>query len=297
VDDDVTQGRAPVADSAGLAVLSDAANAYQARMGPRLLAVYALGSLAHGGFSPVVSDVDVGLVLTDPLRPSDPDHIKAVAEAVKAGATPLHERLSVFWDTPSTVRGQQTGGRFPPLDLLDLIEHGLLVAGEDIRRTLPSPTREELLVAGAEFALDFLAGIRSASPSDQDVGSMRPADDSAVEQIRRPEALLARGVRRLTKLILFPTRFLYTAETGSVGTNQSAAEHYLAADGPAAALVSAALGWRTTPPDHEVAAALLREQMIPLYLHYIDDHETRLAAAGRLDLTGAFKEWRRRILE
>jgi hypothetical protein len=34
----------------------------------RLLAAYALGSLAHCGFSEHVSDVDLGLVLAHPLR-------------------------------------------------------------------------------------------------------------------------------------------------------------------------------------------------------------------------------------
>jgi hypothetical protein len=33
----------------------------------RLIAGYALGSLAHGGFSPLVSDVDLGLILEDPV--------------------------------------------------------------------------------------------------------------------------------------------------------------------------------------------------------------------------------------
>ncbi len=42
---------------------------YRKVLGPRLVAAYALGSLAHGGFSPLVSDVDLGLVLTDPIEP------------------------------------------------------------------------------------------------------------------------------------------------------------------------------------------------------------------------------------
>jgi hypothetical protein len=39
--------------------------------------------------------------------------------------------------------------------------------------------------------------------------------------------LIAAGVRRLTKLVLFPVRFLYTAATGRVGTNDAAAAWYL----------------------------------------------------------------------
>jgi len=53
----------------GEAVLADAVAALAAAFGPRLLAVYALGSLAHGGFRPLVSDVDVAAILTDPIEP------------------------------------------------------------------------------------------------------------------------------------------------------------------------------------------------------------------------------------
>ena len=280
------------------AVLAEATNAYRRAFGERLLAAYALGSLAHGGYSPLVSDIDLGLVVADPLRRSDADTIQRVAEALKAGGSALHERLSVFWGTPSTLAGQEVGGRFPPLDRLDLIQHGRHLYGEDARESLPQPSRTDLLVAGAEFALDFLAG---AGPmhghGGQDACSFRPAADDAVVQIRRPEVLVAQGVRRVTKLVLFPVRFLYSAETGLVGTNHAAADHYLAINqAPGAALVAAALFWRDHPPDPTVATALLQREMIPLYLHYIDDHIARLTAADRRDLSEAFAQWRHRIV-
>jgi hypothetical protein len=105
-------------------------------------------------------------------------------------------------------------------------------------------------------------------------------------------------VRRLTKQVLFPVRFLFTAATGRVGTNQLAVEHHLATPGaPAQRLVAAGLGWRDAAPDDEAAMALLGAEMVPLYLHYIDDHRERLAALGRPELAAAFAEWRRRILE
>ena len=36
--------------------------------------------------------------------------------------------------------------------------------------------------------------------------------------------------------------------------------------------------------------------MIPLYLHYIDDHIARLTGLGRTDLADAFGSQRRRLL-
>src|ERR1700733_1477566 len=137
----------------GEAVLAQALAAFQTALGPRLTAAYALGSLAHGGFSPLVSDVDLGLVLDDPFRIKDRFTIRSVTGAVRAGGSPLHQRLSVFWGTPSTLRGTASGGRFPPLDRLDLLEYGRLLAGAAARDRRAPPGRSGRLVAGAPFAL------------------------------------------------------------------------------------------------------------------------------------------------
>ena len=53
----------------GRAVLMEAVRAYRGALGSRLVAAYGLGSLAHGGFSPQVSDVDLCLVLGRPTGP------------------------------------------------------------------------------------------------------------------------------------------------------------------------------------------------------------------------------------
>ena len=276
----------------------ETAEAYHAVLGTRLLAAYALGSLAHGGFSELVSDVDLGLLLSDPLRPADGKTIQAVADAEKAKGSPLRERLSVFWGTPATLRGERDGGRFPPLDRLDLIENGrLLVGDDDTRRGLPPPAGRDLLVTGAQFALDYLAGIsRSAGLPEAGLGSMQPATDNAINQIRSPDVLLRRGVRRVTKIVLFPVRFLYTAATGRVGTNHAAADRYLQDDqAPSTTLVAAVLAWRTAPPDQVLASQLLGEQLVPLYLYYIDDHIRRLGSIGENSFAVAFREWRDRL--
>ena len=274
----------------GEAVLERAVTAYAGALGDRLVAVYALGSLAHGGFSPLVSDVDLGLILADPLRAGDRATIGDVAGAVRASGPGLPERLSVFWGTPSTLSGQVPGGRFPPLDRLDLLEHGRLLTGRDAREAAARPDRAELLVAGARFALGSLSGTGT--------GSGPPADASVLDEIAAPSRLVSRGPRRLTKVVLFPVRFLYTAATGQAGLTALAVEHYLATPGaPAAALVIAALAWRTQPPaDATAAAALAGRELIPLYVYYIDDHVPRLLTAGQHELADRFRQWRARLL-
>jgi hypothetical protein len=99
--------------------------------------------------------------------------------------------------------------------------------------------------------------------------------------------------------VLFPVRFLFTASTGQVGTNDAAVARYLDdAAAPSKPLVAAALGWRTAPPTDQAAGAeLLQEQLVPLYLYYIDDHITRLRALGELELAGAFEQWRERLVD
>jgi len=281
----------------GEIVLARAVSAYQAALGPRLIAGYALGSLAHGGFSPLVSDVDLGLVLDDPLRANDRMTIRKVARSVKAGGSSLDQRLSVFWGTPVTLQGQRRGGRFPPLDRLDLLEYGRLLTGRDVRAVVARPGDAELLVAGAEFALGYL-GAKGAALPDRLRGwvRLRP-QDSALNEIRTPSRLVARGPRRLTKIVLFPVRFLFTAETGRVGTNTLAAEHYLASDyAPAATLVTAALAWRRERPADDEATELLSRELVPLYVQYLDDHIARLQAVNSYRLADGFQRWRTRLL-
>jgi hypothetical protein len=105
-------------------------------------------------------------------------------------------------------------------------------------------------------------------------------------------------VRRVTKLLLFPVRFLYTATSGEVGTNDAAVALYLEDEqAPSKALVAAALGWRTTgPTDEEAAGELLRRHIVPLYVHFIDDHIGRLASLAKTELATASGAWRERLV-
>jgi predicted nucleotidyltransferase len=285
----------------GETVLSEAVEAYREALRERLLGAYALGSLAHGGFSELVSDVDLALIVSDPILPGDAATIEQVAAAEKRNGSDLHSRLSVFWGTPSTLREERSGGRFPALDRLDLIESGRLLAGsDDARRGLPRPSSAELIITGAEFALDYLAGLRAPADARGDaLGSIRFAGEDALEQILSPVLLVREGVRRVTKLVLFPVRFLYTAATARVGTNDAAVERYLDdREAPSRALVAAARAWRTGAAFGALdATALLGRELVPLYLHYIEDHIARLAALDRADLVDSFSDWRARLID
>ena len=262
-------------EAKGEAILAQAVAAAQDTWGARLLAAYALGSLAHGGFSDLVSDVDLGLVLADPLEATDSERVAALGARVKAGGAPLAERLSVFWGTPSTLRERAEGGRFPPLDRLDLIRYGRLLAGSDARDDLPLPDRRALVLAAAAQALRSLG---------------QPA---AIAELKDPEGLLAAGVRPLTKRILFPVRFLYTARTGEIGRNHDAVAHLITVEPPPIAdLGAAALRWREAAPSTDEALPLVRAGILPLYRRFVEDHAQRLRDYGEPALAADYDAWR-----
>jgi hypothetical protein len=172
-----------------------------------------------------------------------------------------------------------------------------LLAGTDARDGVARPGRAELLVAGAQFALGTLGGDPDLGARVKGLVMRNRRGDDPVREIRTPALLASRGPRRVTKVVLFPVRFLFTAATGRVGTNALAAEHYLASpDVPATNLVAAAVAWRAAPPAEDAAAELLGSELMPLYLHYIDDHIARLDDAGRPRLAGRFRRWRARLL-
>jgi predicted nucleotidyltransferase len=265
---------------AGERVLSEAVKLSQERWGARLVAAYALGSLAHGGFSIHVSDVDLGLVLSDPLDDADAISVRELSDAVKAGGAPLSERLSVFWGSFGTLSGSTGGGRLPPLDLLDLKQFGRLLAGRDVRSQLRAPTLRELVVASAQHALRQLSTPETTA------------------HLRNPFELANAGTKTLTKRVLYPVRFLFTARTGQVGMNDEAVKHFATAqDGPALALARKALEWRFDPPGpgNDAVVEILREGLLPLYRIFLTDYEQRLREYGEPKLAQAYREWQHRL--
>lgn len=234
----------------GERVLHAAVNAAAEVFGDQLDAAFALGSLAHGGFTPLVSDVDVALVLRS--LPSA-DRVATVYELVRSRHRDrLAQRLSVFWsDWPGVHHGHRGGDRLPPVDRLDLLRSGRLLHGTDRRAGAVPPSTDDLVRGAAEFATERF-------------------DAAYFDRLRSPEVLLADGVRATTKAVLFPVRFLYTRHTGRFADNDTAATWYR---GPARPLVTAALRWRTGDiTDHAAARRLLDAHLIALYQEFAADY-------------------------
>lgn len=246
----------------GETVLAAATTEAVAAFGDELVAVYTLGSLAHGGFAPEVSDVDVALVVRSTGGPTA-SRVHDVVERVRdrvPGA--LSQRLSVFWADPATVRRGRGGSpaRLPAVDRLDLLEHGVLRHGTDVRDGAVRPDHAELVAGSAAFLAERVDGEWLAGIAD-------------------PAALLRGGARTVTKTVLFPVRFLHTVRTGEIGRNDDAVAAYAQAGGPHAELATAALDWRRgSVRDRGAASELLTAHLPALYRECVDAHLAALPA-------------------
>jgi predicted nucleotidyltransferase len=174
----------------------DVAQLFRADLGAVLVEAYKLGSLAHGGFSDIYSDIDVGLVLSCPKPPLQ------MSELI-AGAKALHSeygrKLSVFWGNPDF-----DWGRLPVIDRLDLLDHGVaLLYG--IKPSLRRPTKDEIhreqlqsIERSWKPRLPELSGLTSLEPKD-----------------RKP----------YIRAILYAARLIYTWDKLVVGSNDSAVDY------------------------------------------------------------------------
>lgn len=228
----------------------------------QLSAAYILGSFARGAPS-TVSDIDFAVILTHPVSQADEKKINDLVTEVQKMNLPYAARLSVFWGSVESLNTATSIGRFPPLDRLDLIENGCLLHGSDIRKKLIRPTQRELIIAGAEFALDKLN------------------IDKIISAITQPELFFPKLDNiYLTKIILMPVRLLYTAFTGEIGHNDTAVAYYAQHfPNSSAKLVEAAFRWRTKPPHNkteEVLFLLENESLQTLYQQFIGCYSTQL---------------------
>ena len=111
------------------------ARLFQAKLASALVEAYKLGSLAHGGFSNLYSDIDIGLLLNCPAAPA---LMAELIDEAKTIDSDYGKKLSVFWGNP-----EYHWGRLPNLDRLDMLDHGVaLLNGHKPR--FRRPTKEEI---------------------------------------------------------------------------------------------------------------------------------------------------------
>jgi hypothetical protein len=236
-------------ERAGWDVIEAAVDAAEERLGDRLASAYTIGSLAHGGFAPAVSDVDLALLTGEPV-----DDIADVVEEIRdevAGTWELGSRLSIFHAPWAEFADPPEGARFPPIDRFDLVRYGILVGGTDLRgayATLPS--------AGEIRAHAVESALRRVTPEqlDADLGQL------AAGGVSVPDA---------TKAVLWPIRLQHVCDIGQATGNADAVAHYISLpDAGHAALAQDALAWRdlSAIPDPENTLARIDGEIRDLHI-------------------------------
>ncbi|MCC2624436.1 MAG: polymerase beta domain protein region [Burkholderiales bacterium] len=251
----------------------------------RVIAIFKIGSLgSHGDFS-LCSDVDVALML-DEVRDSDYTVIQKLINEIKAVDLEYADRLSVFWSSYNEDTFKNGIGRFPPLDRLDFIRHGILLTGTDFRSELPIPTQKEVVLASAEFIISFMLPVEKFN-----------------ELKLCPEKIIAKGARYFTKFVLFPVRLLFTLDhPGIIGTNKDSVEHFnkmIATLIPEAKeIINSAYDLRNTPANSvaPINPEKLRIALLPLYVYCINRYQDATLALENMQLANKLELLEKEII-
>ena len=169
---------------------------FKARLGPALVEIYKIGSLAHGGFSAIYSDLDVGLLLGCAEPPA------AIAEYIaeaKARHPDYGKKLSVFWGNP-----EYPWGRLPVIDRLDLLDHGEPLLHNHLPAFL-RPDQEEIRGALLE--------------------SLQKSWLPRLDDLSRLPGLEPKDRKPYIRAVLYPARFIYTWDCLAVDSNDRAVQY------------------------------------------------------------------------
>lgn len=253
-------------------VVADTVEAACEVFGAEIEAMYTLGSLAHGGFAPLVSDVDVAIVLASAGADTAARIARVQSLVVARASDPLSERLSLFWGDWHAVRTGEGECRLGPVDRLDLLQSGCLLVGSDLREPSVRPSAEQLLMMSADFILGKFT-----------VGYLEGLGDS--------RALAASGPRAVTKAILFPVRFVYTLRTGCIGLNEASANWYGSEALPGSALALKALEWRNEGiNDPDLAVQMLDAELASLHFECLTEYARELDCLGETTRAAALAD-------
>ena len=169
---------------------------FRSELGRSLVEVYKLGSLAHGGFSAIYSDIDVGLLLNCQEPPLD---FAALVTQAKSLHPELGKKLSVFWGNPAF-----SWGRLPVIDRLDLLDYGVPLLG-DHKANFPRPTEIEVHQALRE--------------------SIEKNWQPRIPELQALTRLEAKDRKPYVRAILYAARLIFTWDKLAVDSNDRAVEY------------------------------------------------------------------------
>jgi hypothetical protein len=161
-----------------------------------LVEVYKLGSLAHGGFSNIYSDIDVGLLLNCNEPPAE---MSAFITEAKTLDGEYGKKLSIFWGN-----AEFAWGRLPFIDRLDLLDHGApLLHG--IKPRFRRPSKEEI--------------------HQEQLQSIERSWKSRLPELMHMTKLEAKDCKLYVRAILYAARLIYTWDELAVASNDCAVDY------------------------------------------------------------------------
>jgi hypothetical protein len=161
-----------------------------------MIEAYALGSLAHGGFSAIYSDIDVGLLLGCAAPPADMPTLLAEAKALDPE---LGKKLSIFWGNP-----EYDWGRLPMIDRLDLLDYGVALL-KGIQPVFCRPSADEI--------------------HQEQLQSIEKSWKPRLPELSRLTALEPKDRKPYIRAILYAARLIYTWDKLAVASNDRAVEY------------------------------------------------------------------------
>ncbi|MET7299676.1 hypothetical protein [Embleya sp. NPDC005575] len=266
----------PHGDAQAHRIVGHAVTAADKRLGNRLQAAFCIGSLAHGGFTAGVSDIDVALIVSDVSAVTAAD-IEAIDQDTRLLEVEdsAGQRLSFFWDSWSNLADNREGGRFPAVDRADFLDSGFLYRGEDLRSRCTRPSSTDMARDSGRFLLTKFG------------------TDEYIRTLRTPDSLIAQGRRATTKAVLFPVRMVYTIGASKVDGNDPAAGWFARHYDAHAELVSAATQWRNDEDGfRENLGDLMRTGLIALYKLAAERIEETLTAPCDRELQRDIRRFR-----
>jgi hypothetical protein len=180
---------------------------FNSNLSSSLVEAYKLGSLAHGGFSNIYSDIDVGLLLNCIEPPKGMADLIAHAKSLDPE---YGKKLSIFWGNPEV-----TWGRLPVIDRIDLLDHGVpLLHG--VKPIFRRPTKEEI--------------------HEEQLQSIERSWKSRLPELSRLTTLEAKDRKPYIRAILYAARLIYTWDNLTVDSNDRAVQYLHQVQPPGLAL-------------------------------------------------------------
>ncbi|MEK7991107.1 MAG: hypothetical protein VSS52_008895 [Thiotrichaceae bacterium] len=168
--------------------------------GDKLRNVFQLGSLSHGGFSERFSDIDIAVVLYEPIADEMIADIKQ--QILRLEPTELAMRVSLFWTVPDF-----SWGRLRPVDQLDFLDNRECLWGEPLQNLPSRPALDSVRMDMYDNSLPYW------TEKTQYFAQNLPNDEKQFKEFVR--------------CLLYPARLIFTWHLGKLGSNDEAVEYFV----------------------------------------------------------------------